>query len=83
VGELGECPTVRAFGAHRINDGINGGRACWAIAGTFCQGTVQGSSIDKIRGCANCDFFESVAQEEAKRLVPVPRIFEIMSSFRG
>ena len=53
VSELGACPAVSAFGAHGINDGINGGRACWAIAGTFCEGTVQGSFAEKIEDCTS------------------------------
>jgi hypothetical protein len=35
VKELGVCPAATEKRAHGINGGINGGRACWAIAGTF------------------------------------------------
>lgn len=75
---LGECPAVSAFACHRVNNGINGGRACWAVAGTLCGGKVQGSFTDKVRGCANCDFFHQVSQEEGRTLVPVTEILNLM-----
>jgi len=64
VAALGECPVVRCFAAHGINSGINGGRACWAIAGTFCGGETQGIFVDKMRQCATCFFFIMVREEE-------------------
>ncbi|MEW5745070.1 MAG: two-CW domain-containing protein [Nitrospirota bacterium] len=79
VVEYGECPAVGCFKAHRVNDGINGGRACWAITGTYCGGTVQGTFASKMRDCANCDFFDRVAKEE-KKLVPAHKILEIIGS---
>lgn len=74
VAEFGECPTVSCFAAHGLNEGINGGRACWAIAGTFCGGVVQGTFIDKHRGCAACDFFHEVVREEKRDLLSVQAI---------
>jgi hypothetical protein len=71
IAELGPCPAVSCFKAHEINDGINGGRACWAIAGTFCGGQVQGIFIEKHKDCVNCDFFHQVANEEGKNLLAV------------
>ena len=64
VSELGECPASSCFEAHGINNGINGGRACWAIAETFCQGEIQGVFSDKIIGCLECVFFKMVEKEE-------------------
>jgi len=80
VAALGECPAASTFSCHRVNNGINGGRACWAIAGTLCGGAVQGRFVDKMRGCASCDFFHLVAKEEGKALVPVPEILKKMNS---
>lgn len=74
VAELGECPAVACFPAHGIHDGINGGRTCWAIAGTFCQGQEQGSFIEKHHGCANCDFFHTVVKEEGDGLLSVREV---------
>ncbi len=42
VEELGVCPAAIVERANGVNDGLNGGRICWAIAGTFCGGEVQG-----------------------------------------
>ena len=79
VDELGECPTSRCTSAHSMNNGINGGRACWAVAGTLCGGKVQGRFADKVKGCANCDFFHQVAQEEGRALATIPQILSRMS----
>ena len=76
VAALGECPAASTFACHRVNNGINGGRACWAIAGTMCDGEVQASVVDKIKGCANCDFFHQVAAEERDGLATTPEILK-------
>jgi len=47
-----------------INSGNNGGRYCWAVAGTFCFGEAQGSYAKKIQGCMDCGFFWQVIDEE-------------------
>ncbi len=39
------------------------GRACWVTAGTFCEGTVQGSFAQKIEDCRKCDFFQMAREE--------------------
>jgi len=72
--ELGQCPVVSSFKVHGVNSGINGGRACWAISGTFCGGQVQGTFIEKYKSCANCDFFILVAREEGQDLQSVGAI---------
>lgn len=79
ITENGECPASNCFKAHHINNGINGGRACWAIAGTHCGGTIQGSFVNKMKGCANCDFFHMVQQEEGDSLMPV---YDILAKVR-
>jgi signal transduction histidine kinase len=35
----------------------NFGRACWAVAGTFCEGKVQGTFAQKYQSCSKCEFF--------------------------
>ncbi len=47
-----------------INGGINGGRACWAVSGTFCDNQVQGSFATKLISCLQCDFYKRVLAEE-------------------
>lgn len=80
VSELGECSAVSNFKAHGLNHGINGGRSCWAITGTFCGGSVQGTFLDKHKDCANCDFFHAVAKEEGRELIPVDEILAIIAT---
>ncbi len=64
VKDLGICPATTDTSSHGINGGINAGRICWAVAGTFCGGKVQGSFAQKRMSCLNCDLFKLVMQEE-------------------
>ena len=64
VPEFGICPVALEDRADGINAGENAGRACWAIAGTFCGGKIQGTSASKIDTCKNCDFYKLVFKEE-------------------
>ena len=43
----GVCPAAADQSFDGINSGKCGGRFCWAVAGTFCDGCVQGSFADK------------------------------------
>ncbi len=65
--ELGICPAVTEINAHALNGGMNGGRVCWAVAGTFCDGKVQGTYAQKLMTCAECDFRQKVKEEEGLR----------------
>ena len=67
--EFGPCPAATESRADGINRGSNGGRACWAIAGTLCGGTVQGSFARKLGNCWRCDFYNRVMQEEGPSVV--------------
>jgi tRNA A-37 threonylcarbamoyl transferase component Bud32 len=62
--ELGVCPAAADPSFDGINSGKCGGRICWAVAGTFCGGCVQGSFADKRPSCLNCDFYQMVQEEE-------------------
>jgi hypothetical protein len=64
VAELGVCPAASESRVNGANGGLNGGRACWVIAGTFCGGTVQGTFASKLANCIKCDFYKSVQKEE-------------------
>lgn len=64
VQELGICPAATVEGLDGINGGKNGGRVCWTVAGTFCDGHVQGTYAVKILTCIKCPFFEKVKIEE-------------------
>ena len=78
--ELGICPASTEFKAHGFNDGINGGRACWAIGGTLCGGKVQGAFASKLGSCLQCDFYSSVRSEEAGNMATSKEILETLKS---
>lgn len=58
------CPAALDKLSNGLNGGINGGRICWIIAGTFCNGIVQGSFAQKRQSCITCSFFKMVEAEE-------------------
>ncbi len=62
--EFGVCAAAKETRVNGVNGGRNGGRACWAIAGTLCGGTVQGSFATKVSNCMKCEFYQLVGQEE-------------------
>jgi hypothetical protein len=76
VNELGVCPAAIEENANGINFGKNGGRACWALAGTFCDGTIQATFAKKIVNCILCSFYKQVLEEEGKDFVPSLEIHE-------
>jgi len=60
VDEFGLCPAATDGTFDDFNRGINSGRMCWLIAGTFCTGKVQGTYAEKHKSCRNCDFYKQV-----------------------
>lgn len=62
--ELGICPSATNILADGLNKGKNGGRICWAIAGTFTNGEKQCTFARTIPFCTVCDFYISVQKEE-------------------
>jgi hypothetical protein len=68
AGELGVCIAASEARANGANGGRNGGRACWAIAGTLCGGVVQGSFATKLANCQKCEFFATVTAEQGRAL---------------
>ena len=79
VSELGICPAATETKLHGINDGVNGGRSCWAIAGTLCKGQTQGSYAQKLGDCLQCEFYKSIRQDQGKDLVTTKDIFKIIN----
>jgi len=41
------------------------GRKCWVVAGTFCEGKVQGTFAQKHEDCRKCEFYRCVQNERA------------------
>jgi hypothetical protein len=61
---LGVCPAATDPRLNGVHGGVNSGRACWMIAGTYCGGKVQGTFGAKYKECERCDFYQQVKQEE-------------------
>lgn len=60
---LTSCPAFTQTSCSGLNKGINGGRMCWAVAGTFSQGSIKGVFAREL-SCLNCDFLRLVCEEE-------------------
>lgn len=64
VAELGSCPAATAVAARGLNGGVNGGRICWAVAGTLCETHGPAQTNHGPNRCASCRFFLQVREEE-------------------
>lgn len=64
VSEMGICPAAADETFDGINEGDCGGRFCWAVSGTFCNGQAQGSFAEKRASCMECEFYNKVREEE-------------------
>lgn len=64
--ESGVCPAATSIANDGVNCGKNGGRFCWKITGTYCQGEVSGTFAQKYASCVLCDFFAKVLSEEGQ-----------------
>ena len=58
------CPAFKAVPLNGVHDGLNGGRACWVVAGTMCNGETSGSFAKKMEDCLACPFYRRVRKEE-------------------
>jgi hypothetical protein len=61
------CPTVFETKLDGVHNGTKAGRACWVVAGTYCNGEVQGKFAQKYGTCLNCDFYRKVLEEEGSK----------------
>jgi hypothetical protein len=74
--ELGVCPAAIQESLDGVNHGKNAGRCCWAIAGTFCKGSMEGCLARKLTSCLKCEFFKLVAGEEEEDLKTTKDVLE-------
>ena len=74
--EMGICPASIQFSLNGTNEGINGGRACWAVAGTMCKGKTQGTYAQKLGDCLRCEFYASIRQDQGGSLVTTKDILK-------
>ncbi|HIJ56702.1 MAG TPA: protein kinase [Deltaproteobacteria bacterium] len=80
--QSGICPAADDLSFDGINSGVCGGRICWAVAGTFCNGKVQGTFAEKRKSCTACEFYRQVQTEEdqAERR---PKFLKFISEANG
>lgn len=57
-----------------------GGRACWAISGTFCAGKIEGTFAINFESCLQCEFYRLVSVEEGLDFLPTKALLNILSS---
>jgi hypothetical protein len=62
---LGICPAATDASCDGLNGGHNGGRVCWAVAGSLCGGIVRGTFAAKYRHCLGCEVYQRVRNEES------------------
>ena len=60
----GICPAAAGNAFNTFNNGINAGRSCWLVAGTFCDHEIMGTFAEKINTCKSCRFYKKVQEEE-------------------
>lgn len=79
IRELGACPAAAKTELDGVNDGTNGGRACWAIAGTLCEGEIQGTYAQKLGNCLKCDFHAFVRGQQHGNYASTKKILDIIN----
>lgn len=72
--EFGICPASTESKVTGLNAGRNGGRICWALAGTMCGGKLQGTFAQKVANCMQCDFYRLVHAEQGARTASIQQI---------
>ncbi len=72
IKSLGVCPVSKESRLDSIHGGVNGGRACWVVSGSLCDGEVQDSFSEKYKKCFECDFYNLVkGEEDSFKLSPI------------
>ena len=67
VADLGEC--IASI------EGV--GHYCWIVAGTYCDGEIQGTRAQKLGACKNCNVYGLYNTETG---INNPRLFELQIS---
>lgn len=67
----GLCPVVKASKLNGAHFGKNGGRCCWAVAGTFSGKSPTCSFSKKLDSCEECDFYQFVLNDMDGQLIPI------------
>lgn len=65
---LGVCSVLINDALDGTHNGKQAGRCCWIVAGTLCNGTIQGSYASKRESCRNCEFYKLVKTQEKNKI---------------
>lgn len=68
VAEFGVCPAATFDAADGFCGGLNGGRGCTYITGTFCGGYISGTHEVKAKHCDGCDFYHELKAKHGAAL---------------
>jgi hypothetical protein len=61
------CPATYTEHFDGINGGECGGRACWLVVGTDCDGMCDGMTLrEKMMICSQCEVYANVKEEEGE-----------------
>jgi hypothetical protein len=82
VGELGVCPATTEKRLDGMYGGKNSGRTCWVVAGTYCEGEVQGTFGKKFGNCSKCDFYNLVKEEESPNYTLSINLLEKLKDYK-
>ena len=74
----GACIASVERRANGVNSGKNGGRACWAIAGTECGGKPECPIAQKVDYCQSCLFYLIVMEEEFSHFMATKKILPML-----
>jgi len=75
--DLGVCPAAADRRFDGVNGGINGGRTCWAVAGTDGCDRPECIRANASHPCTACDFYRSLQPDASdqdlieRRRIPV------------
>jgi hypothetical protein len=81
--DLGVCPAASESKLDGIHGGINAGRACWVVAGTFCGNGVQGTFAKKLPDCIECDFYNLIEEEEEPKFIVPLVLLNMLGEYKG
>lgn len=77
VNDQGECAASAAVKANGLHGGLNGGRVCWAIAGSFSGKQPSCTFVARMGGCESCTFYKMVRVMESSDYKQVNDILNI------
>jgi len=78
--EFGVCSAATESRLDGTHGGVNAGRACWVVAGTLCQGFVDGDYATKLPSCQVCDFYGVVRKQEGEDWVWASSLLETLDA---